>query len=80
MQTVSIPNRDLDELQFFHHYRDPTNPAVSIPNRDLDELQCYPASKYGNEPETVSIPNRDLDELQFGQIGRDSQLVIGFNP
>ena len=37
--TVSIPNRDLDELQFVSWGVGSWAVKVSIPNRDLDELQ-----------------------------------------
>ncbi len=64
-KSVSIPNRDFDELQFLHSTVVPYRLNVSIPNRDFDELQflCPPVDL---ALLVVSIPNRDFDELQWG--------------
>ena len=62
-RSVSIPNRDFDELQYESQWCTGTKAHVSIPNRDFDELQ-YNILVYIQLLGQVSIPNRDFDELQ----------------
>ncbi len=42
--SVSIPNRDFDELQFWAKLTNEVAIGVSIPNRDFDELQWCKAN------------------------------------